>query len=128
MSASGIAAGQRLQCWQDARLGQARIVIGTRSAVFTPFRNLGLIIVDEEHDTSYKQEDGVRYHARDMAVMRAKLEEACVILASATPALETVVNAEAGRYQRLKLSARPGAAKLPEVLTTAEQFAADTIS
>ncbi|MEO1660830.1 MAG: primosomal protein N' [Pseudomonadota bacterium] len=106
---------QRRRTWREVAHGRARIVTGARSALFLPFSNLKLIIVDEEHDTSYKQEDGVRYHARDMAVMRAKLEEACVILASATPALETIVNAEAGRYQRLKLSARPGAAKLPDM-------------
>ncbi|MEM9053928.1 MAG: primosomal protein N' [Pseudomonadota bacterium] len=106
---------QRRRTWREVAHGRARIVTGARSALFLPFRNLKLIIVDEEHDGSFKQEDGVRYHARDMAVMRAKLEEAAVILASATPALETVVNAEAGRYERLKLSARPGAARLPEI-------------
>lgn len=112
---SSLSDQQRRRTWREVAHGRARIVTGARSALFLPFSNLKLIIVDEEHDTSFKQEDGVRYHARDMAVMRAKLEEACVILASATPALETVVNAEAGRYQRLKLSARPGAAKLPEM-------------
>jgi primosomal protein N' (replication factor Y) len=106
---------QRRRTWREVAHGRARIVTGARSALFLPFRNLKLIIVDEEHDGSFKQEDGVRYHARDMAVMRAKLEEAAIILASATPALETVVNAESGRYERLKLSARPGAARLPDI-------------
>ncbi|MEL7032717.1 MAG: primosomal protein N' [Pseudomonadota bacterium] len=112
---SSLSDQHRRRTWREVAHGRARIVTGARSALFLPFANLKLIIVDEEHDTSFKQEDGVRYHARDMAVMRAKLDEACVILASATPALETVVNAESGRYQRLKLSARPGAAKLPEM-------------
>ena len=112
---SSLSDQQRRRTWREVSHGRARIVTGARSALFLPFANLKLIIVDEEHDTSFKQEDGVRYHARDMAVMRAKLDEACVILASATPALETVVNAEAGRYRRLKLSARPGAAKLPDM-------------
>lgn len=112
---SSLSDQQRRRTWRETAHGRARIVTGARSALFLPFSNLKLIIVDEEHDSSFKQEDGVRYHARDMAVMRAKLEEATVILASATPALETVVNTEAGRYQRLKLSARPGAAKLPEM-------------
>jgi primosomal protein N' (replication factor Y) len=106
---------ERRRTWRETTHGRARIVTGARSALFLPFRNLKLIIVDEEHDTSFKQEEGVTYHARDMAVMRAKMEGAAVILASATPALETVVNAEAGRYERLKLSARPGAARLPDM-------------
>ncbi|MHA7898286.1 MAG: primosomal protein N' [Henriciella sp.] len=112
---SSLSDQQRRRTWREVAHGRARIVTGARSALFLPFANLKLIIVDEEHDTSFKQEDGVRYHARDMAVMRAKLEEAGVILASATPALETVVNAETGRYRRLKLSARPGAARLPDM-------------
>lgn len=112
---SALSDQQRRRTWREVAHGRARIVTGARSALFLPFANLKLIIVDEEHDSSFKQEDGVRYHARDMSVMRAKLEEAAVILASATPALETVVNAESGRYQRLKLSARPGAARLPDM-------------
>ena len=112
---SSLSDQQRRRTWREVAHGRAQIVTGARSALFLPFANLKLIIVDEEHDSSFKQEDGVRYHARDMAVMRAKLEQAMVILASATPALETVVNAEAGRYQRLKLSARPGAARLPDM-------------
>ncbi len=112
---SGLSQIQRRRTWREVVHGRARIVTGARSALFLPYAKLRLIIVDEEHDSSYKQEDGVTYHARDMAVMRAKLEGAAIVLASATPALETVVNAEAGRYERLKLSARPGAAKLPDV-------------
>ena len=112
---SSLSDQQRRRTWREVAHGRARIVTGARSALFLPFANLKLIIVDEEHDSSFKQEDGVRYHARDMSVMRAKLEDAAVILASATPALETVVNAESGRYQRLKLSARPGAARLPDM-------------
>ncbi|MEL7109615.1 MAG: primosomal protein N' [Pseudomonadota bacterium] len=112
---SSLSDQQRRRTWREVAHGRANIVTGARSALFLPYANLKLIIVDEEHDTSFKQEDGIRYHARDMAVMRAKLEGACVVLASATPALETVVNAETGRYKRLKLSARPGAAKLPDM-------------
>lgn len=112
---SGLSDKARRRTWRETAHGRARIIIGARSALFLPYRKLSLIIVDEEHDGSYKQEDGVRYHARDMAVMRSKLEGGAVILASATPALETAVNAEAGRYAHLKLSARPGAARLPDI-------------
>jgi primosomal protein N' (replication factor Y) len=112
---SGMTPKDRRRTLREVLHGRARIVIGARSALFLPFRKLKLIIVDEEHDGSYKQEDGVTYHARDLAVMRAKLEEAVIVLASATPALETVVNAEAGRYTRLRLAARPGASRLPDV-------------
>lgn len=112
---SGMSPKERRRTWREAVHGRARIVIGARSALFLPYRKLRLIIVDEEHDTSFKQEDGVTYHARDLAVMRAKLEGGQVILASATPALETTVNAELGRYARLRLSARPGASRLPDV-------------
>jgi primosomal protein N' (replication factor Y) len=112
---SGLSDKERRRTWRETAHGRARIVIGARSALFLPYANLKLIIVDEEHDGSYKQEDGVTYHARDMAVMRAKLEGAGVVLASATPALETMVNAEAGRYARLMLAARPGMARLPDV-------------
>lgn len=112
---SGMTPKDRRRTMRETMHGRARIVIGARSALFLPFRKLKMIIVDEEHDTSFKQEDGVTYHARDLAVMRAKLEDGVVVLASATPALETVVNAEAGRYERLRLSARPGAARLPDI-------------
>lgn len=112
---SGLSEPQRRRAWRETTHGRARIIAGARSALFLPFAKLRLIIVDEEHDSSFKQEDGVRYHARDMAVMRARLEDAAIVLASATPALETTVNAQTGRYKRLSLKARPGAARLPEI-------------
>ena len=89
--------------------------MGARSALFLPFRDLGLVVVDEEHDTSYKQEDGVLYNARDMAVLRASICGAAVVLASATPSLETWANVEAGKYARLDLTARFGEAVMPEM-------------
>ena len=95
--------------------GTLKIVIGARSSLFLPFHDLGLIVVDEEHDSSYKQEEGMRYHARDMAVLRARCEECHIILASATPSLETFVNAEIGRYQKLILRERFGGASLPDI-------------
>ncbi|MEL6661570.1 MAG: primosomal protein N' [Pseudomonadota bacterium] len=112
---SGLSEKERRRAWREVNEGRARIVVGARSALFLPYQQLTLIIVDEEHDGSYKQEDGVTYHARDLAVMRAKLADAAVVLASATPALESAVNAEQGRFRALKLAARPGAARLPDV-------------
>ncbi|HSD61978.1 MAG TPA: primosomal protein N' [Burkholderiales bacterium] len=113
---SGLAAGERLRNWLDAASGAARIVLGTRLAVFTPLPELGLIVVDEEHDASYKQEEGLRYSARDVAVFRAKREGVPVILGSATPSLESLHNADRGRYRRLSLTRRAvAAAALPEV-------------
>lgn len=112
---SGLGDKARRRTWREVAHGRARIVIGARSALFLPFKSLRLIIVDEEHDGSYKQEEGVTYHARDMAVMRAKLARAAIVLASATPALETAVNAESGRYELLRLQARPGASRLPDI-------------
>ncbi len=112
---SDLPRGRRRRCWRRVAEGRARVVIGARSALFLPFSELGLIVVDEEHDSSYKQEDGVIYHARDMAVVRARLGEIPAILVSATPSLETVVNAESGRYRRLHLPARHGGAELPSV-------------
>ncbi|QAX30537.1 primosomal protein N' [Leisingera sp. NJS204] len=112
---SGATMTERRRVWKMAGQGAAQLVIGARSALFLPFRDLGLIIVDEEHDTSYKQEDGVLYNARDMAVLRAAMCSAQVVLASATPSLESWVNAEAGKYKRLDLTARFGAAVLPEM-------------
>ncbi len=105
---------QRFQAWLHAKSGEARIVIGTRSALFTPFLNLGLIIVDEEHDLSFKQQDNFRYHARDVAIMRAHLNHIPIVLGSATPSLETLHNAQHNRYQHLKLIERAGAAELPQ--------------
>jgi len=95
--------------------GSIKCVVGARSGLFLPFKNLAMIIVDEEHDTSYKQEEGFRYHARDMAVMRAQIEKISIILASATPSMESYVNAEMGRYHKLVLRHRFGAATLPQV-------------
>ncbi len=112
-SAAGSKARRRV--WREVAAGRARIVVGARSALFLPYRNLRLIIVDEEHDASYKQEDGVIYHARDLAVMRAHIEGCAIVLASATPSLETLHNAASGRYAHLRLSARPGVSRLPEI-------------
>ncbi|WP_434358036.1 primosomal protein N' [Parasalinivibrio latis] len=99
---------ERLHAWLAARDNQAGIIIGTRSSLFSPCSNLGIIIVDEEHDTSYKQQDSFRYHARDLAVMRANRENIPVILGSATPSLESLHNAQAGKYHHLVLSQRAG--------------------
>nr|WP_040609989.1 primosomal protein N' [Pseudooceanicola batsensis] len=112
---SGVTMTERRRAWKMVGQGQAELVVGARSALFLPFRDLGLIVVDEEHDTSYKQEDGVLYNARDMAVLRASIAGARVVLASATPSLETWANADAGKYDRLDLGARYGAAVLPEM-------------
>jgi primosomal protein N' (replication factor Y) len=114
---SGVTMTERRRCWRMVGEGGAQLVVGARSALFLPFRDLGLIVVDEEHDTSYKQEDGVLYNARDMAVLRASICGAQVVLASATPSLETWVNAEAGKYTRLDLKARFGVAVMPQVRT-----------
>ncbi len=111
---SGLADGERTRAWLAAARGEANVILGTRSAVFTPLPRAGVIVVDEEHDASYKQQDGLRYSARDVAVVRAKALGIPVVLGSATPALETLANVEAGRYRRLHLAARPGAARLPE--------------
>ena len=88
--------------------GEVSVVVGARSALFLPYADLGLIVVDEEHDAVYKQEDGVHYHARDMAVVRARIADIPIVLASATPSVETVVNARRGRYRRLALPQRFG--------------------
>ncbi|WP_043529358.1 primosomal protein N' [Litchfieldella xinjiangensis] len=103
---SGISDGERLDAWLAAASGRAPIVIGTRSAIFTPLAKPGVIIVDEEHDGSYKQQDGLRYHARDLAVVRAHKESIPVLLGSATPALESLAQAQAGRYRHLQLTRR----------------------
>jgi primosomal protein N' (replication factor Y) len=110
---SGLTGTQRRDGWRAAHSGHARIVIGTRSAVFTPLENLSLIVVDEEHDASYKQQEGFRYSARDLAVLRAQRAQIPVILGSATPSLETLDNAVQGRYLRHELPQRPGAARPP---------------
>ena len=105
----------RRLAWQAAASGQAKVIIGTRSAVFSASENLGLIILDEEHDMSYKQQEGVRYHARDVAVMRAKIENIPILLGSATPSLESLANVKRGRYQLLELNERIGKAVLPDI-------------
>ena len=106
---------ERRRTWRAVAEGETCVVVGARSALFLPFRKLGLIVVDEEHDASFKQEDGVTYHARDMAVVRARLGEIPAILVSATPSLETVVNARAGRYAELSLPDRAGGGRAPLV-------------
>ncbi|HEY1503462.1 MAG TPA: primosomal protein N' [Stellaceae bacterium] len=106
---------QRRDTWRDVAEGKAPVVVGARSALFLPFPDLGLIVVDEEQDGSYKQEEGVIYHARDMAVVRGSLAKRPVVLVSATPSLETMVNVEQGRYRRLHLLSRFGPAQLPEI-------------
>ena len=112
---SGVPSTRRRRIWDGVASGEARIVVGARSALFLPFAHLKLIIVDEEHDGSYKQEEGFIYQARDLAVARAKIEKCGVILASATPSLETLWNAQTGRYWWIRLSDRHGAAVMPEV-------------
>lgn len=112
---SGVTMTERRRCWRMVGQGDAQMVVGARSALFLPYRDLGLIVVDEEHDTSYKQEDGVLYNARDMAVLRAAINGAQVVLASATPSLESWANADAGKYARLALTSRFGAAVMPKM-------------
>ncbi|HZX71630.1 MAG TPA: primosomal protein N' [Rhodanobacter sp.] len=112
---SNLSEGDRARAWLRARAGTARVILGTRSAIFTPLPQAGLIIVDEEHDSSYKQQDGFRYHARDLAVVRARALGVPVLLGSGTPSLESLANAEAGRYRSLHLRARPGAVRAPQV-------------
>lgn len=112
---SAIPQKARRRAFREIAEGRARLIVGARSALFLPYPNLKLIIIDEEHDPSYKQEEGVIYQARDLAVARAKLGDCAVILASATPSLETLTNAQAGRYAHIKLPMRHGAAELPDV-------------
>jgi primosomal protein N' (replication factor Y) len=112
---SELSAGERHDQWWRIRDGDARVVVGARSAVFAPLGDLGLIVVDEEHEASYKQDESPRYHARDVAVMRAKLEGVPVVLGSATPSLESAANAGSGKYVRLGLPVRIGPQGLPEV-------------
>jgi primosomal protein N' (replication factor Y) len=112
---SGLTPDERAEQWHRIRRGEARIVVGTRSAVFAPMVYLGLILVDEEHDGSYKQEETPRYHGRDVAVMRAKFNEAVVVLGSATPSLESWANSERGRYARIEMRTRVMDRPLPTV-------------
>jgi len=110
---SGLSDGERLGAWLASARGEARIVIGTRSAVFAPLARPGLIVVDEEHDLSFKQQDGVRYHARDLAVVRAQRLDVPIVLGSATPSLESLANVERARYLHLRLPERAGGARMP---------------
>lgn len=110
---SNITPKEKMAIWQHVRTGEIHIIIGTRSALFLPFKQLGLIIIDEEHDTSFKQQDRVRYHARDLAIVRAKLANIPIILGSATPSLETLHNAKREKYQHLLLPHRAGNAAMP---------------
>ena len=112
---SGVTMTERRRIWKMVGQGGAQLVIGARSSLYLPFRDLGLIVVDEEHDTSYKQEDGALYNARDMSVLRASISKASVILASATPSLETWVNAESGKYHKITMTDRFGPAVMPDM-------------
>ena len=122
---SSVSDNDRKQAWLLARAGKADIIIGTRSAVFTPMINPGLIIIDEEHDSSYKQQDGLRYHARNVALMRAKSLNIPIVLGSATPSLETLYQVKQQRYQLLELTERAGGASLPKVALLAAQNASE---
>ena len=112
---SGLADGERLQTWLAARAGDIQLLIGTRSAIFSPFEGLGMIIVDEEHDAAFKQQDGFRYSARDVAIKRAQLEQIPIVLGSATPSIETLHHAKSGNYSHLQLTERAGGAKPPQI-------------
>ena len=112
---SDLGQAERRRVWRGVIEGRVKAVVGARSALFLPFQDLGLIVIDEEHEQAFKQEDGVVYHGRDMGVVRAQIENAPVLLVSATPALETVANVERGKYARVALPSRPGAARLPAI-------------
>lgn len=112
---SNLAEGERARAWLRARSGEAKVILGTRSAVFTPLPHAGVIIIDEEHDGAYKQQEGFRYHARDLALLRGRALDVPVVLGSATPSLESLANVQAGRYRALHLRARPGAIRAPQV-------------
>ncbi|WP_375290552.1 primosomal protein N' [Qipengyuania sp.] len=114
---SSLKSTERRRAWRAVAAGTAQVVVGARSALFLPFAKLGLIVVDEAHEISFKQDDGVRYNARDVAVMRAAFEKLPVILASATPALESLAMAEAGTYRKVDLPSRFGGAELPSIAT-----------
>ena len=112
---SKISESKKRKIWQNCFLGKAKIIIGARSSLFLPYKNLGLIIVDEEHDNSYKQEDGVRYHARDMAIVRSSIESIPIILSSATPSIETYNNAIKKKYEHVFLSKQYSGYELPRI-------------
>ena len=120
---SGMSDRARYETWERARSGEAKIIIGTRSSIFVPLKNPGLILIDEEHDTSLKQQEGFRYHARDLALVRAQNLDIPVVLGSATPALESLLNAQQQRYQLLRLTKRAGEARPPsfELIDTKNQ-------
>ena len=132
---SGLNDRERLDAWIQAREGIARVIIGTRSAIFTPLKEPGIFIVDEEHDNSFKQQDGFRYSARDLAVVRAHRLKIPLMLGTATPSLETLSNAQQGRYQHLRLTQRAGNAQAPQIqpldirgLSLVAGFAQETLS
>src|SRR6185312_12504686 len=112
---SGVTGRRRERLHAGVAAGDVAVVAGARSALFLPYAKLGLIVVDEEHEAAYKQDDGVHYHARDMAVVRGRIEGAPVILASATPSLETRVNAQSGRYRHVALPGRFGGRPMPDI-------------
>src|SRR5713101_6927269 len=112
---SGLPDGERARAWWAVRRGESRVVIGTRSAIFAPLERLGLVIVDEEHESSYKQEETPKYNGRDTALVRAKLEGAVAVLGSATPSLESYQHARAGKYQLLELEGRVSNRPLAQV-------------
>lgn len=112
---SEVPANRRPRVWRGVQTGEVQVIVGARSGLFLPFRDLGLVVVDEEHDTAYKQEDRVQYHARDMAVVRGRISGFPVVLASATPSLESWSNAAQGKYQRIELAQRFGARALPSI-------------
>jgi primosomal protein N' (replication factor Y) (superfamily II helicase) len=112
---SGLSPTKRKNTWQMVLKGEAQMIVGARSALFLPFPNLGLIVVDEEHDPTYKQEDNVRYHARDMAVLRAKMTDIPIVLVSATPSLETLHNVQTNKYKEIRLTDRIGDAGMPDI-------------
>lgn len=114
---SNLTAARRREIWRGVLNGKIKIIVGTRSALFLPWQDLGLVVIDEEHDTSYKQEDMGNYHARDMAILRAKISGFPVVLASATPSAETLENVNIGKYKSLRLTSRYGGAQLPEITT-----------
>ena len=112
---SGLTDRERADEYRRIRAGQVDVAMGARSAIFAPFAAVGLIIVDEEHENSYKQDEGLRYHARDVAVMRAKFRNAVAVLGSATPSLESYFNARSGKYQYLRLAHRVDHRSMPAV-------------
>ena len=112
---SALSDGDRLKAWLQARSGMAQIIIGTRSAIFTPAPNLALIVIDEEHDASLKQQEGFRYHARDLAIKRAQMLDIPIVMGTATPALESLYNAQTKRFHYVRLNQRPGTTRKPDL-------------